>query len=60
MGGQGITYAMTGSTKTVPVRMEGGRIEFNMPFDPVSAVFDGDKFIGIKEDTFVDSYERVR
>ena len=60
IGGKGITYTMTGSTQTVPVKMDGGRIEFKMPFDPVSAVFDGDKFIGIREEVFVDSYEKVR
>ncbi len=58
--GKGITYTMTGSTQTVPVKMDGGRIEFKMPFDPVSAVFDGDKFIGIRAEVFVDSYEKVR
>lgn len=59
-GDKGITYTMTGSTQTVPVKMEGGRIEFKMPFDPVTAVFEGDKFIGIREGVFVDTYEKVK
>ena len=60
ISGEGITYTMTGSTQTVPVTMDGGRIEFKMPFDPVSAVFDGDSFIGIQEGVFVDTFQKVR
>lgn len=58
--GKGITYTMTGSPQTVPVNMDGGRIEFRMPFDPVSAVFDGDKFTATNEGMFVDSWEKVK
>ena len=60
IGDKGITYTMTGSTQTVPVKMEGGRIEFKMPFDPVTAVFEGDGFTGIREGVFVDTYTRVK
>ncbi len=59
-GDKGITYSMTGSTQTVPVTINDGRIEFKMPFDPVTAVFAGDKFIGIRDGVFVDTYEKVR
>lgn len=60
IGGKGITYTMTGSPRGVPVKMDGGRIEFRMPFDPVSVVFDGDKFTGTNEGVFVDSWEKVK
>ena len=58
-GGEGIKYTMTGSTQTVPVTMKDGRIAFKMPFDPVSAVFQGNTFTGTNEGVFVDSWKKV-
>ena len=60
IGGKGITYAMNGSTQHVPVDVNGGRIEIKMPFDPVTAVFDGDKLICTRDGEFVDSWEKVK
>lgn len=59
IGGKGITYTTAGQPKTVPVKMEGKRLEFKMPFDPVSAIFDGSKFTGTNEGVFVDTWEKV-
>jgi hypothetical protein len=60
IGGKGTAYTMNGSPQSVPVKMVGGRIEFKMPFDPITAVFDGDKFIGTNEGVFVDRWEKVK
>lgn len=57
--GAGINYTMTGSTQTVPVTMNAGRIAFKMPFDPVSAVFEGNAFTGTNQGVFVDSWIKV-
>jgi hypothetical protein len=60
IGGKGIAYTLTGQPATVPVKMRGGRLEFKMPFDPVSAVFEGGKFTGTNEAVFVDTWEKVK
>jgi hypothetical protein len=55
------TYNLTGGTKTVPVTRDGPRIAFQPPFDPVSFVFEGDKWTATSEKPpFVDHWERVR
>ena len=60
------TYNLTGSTKTVPVTRDGPRIAFHPPVDPVSFVFEGDKWTATSEKgigstpPFVDYWERVR
>lgn len=60
IGGKGITYTTMGKPQTVPVKMDEGRIEFKMPFDPVSAVFDGSKFTATNGGAFVDTWEKVK
>ena len=42
-GGKDIVYDLSGKTQSVPVKMEGGRIEFKPPFDPPAFVFDGNQ-----------------
>lgn len=58
-GSEGIKYTMTESTQTVPITIDEGRIAFRMPFDPVTAVFDGRKFTGTNEGVFADQWEKV-
>jgi hypothetical protein len=60
IGGKGTKYTMAGSPQTVPVKVDGGRIEFKMPFDPVTSVFVGDKFTSTNEGVFVDTWEKVK
>ncbi len=58
--GKGTTSTMNGSPQTVPVQTTGGRIEFKMPFDPVTLVFDGDVLTCTNEGVFVDRWEKLK
>jgi hypothetical protein len=58
--GSGPKYVMTPDTKTSPVKLEGTRCEFKLPFDPPVAVFDGSKLTATLEGSFVDSWEKIR
>ena len=58
IGGKDIVYDLSGKTQSVPVKMEGGRIEFKPPFDPPSLVFEGNK-ITATLDGRVDVWEKV-
>lgn len=57
--GNPVVYNFSGETKTVAVMREGGRISYQLPFDPPSVVFEGDKITATLEDAFVDHWERV-
>lgn len=59
IGGKEIVYDMSGQTKTAPVSMASGGIEFKMPFDPVSFVFKGDSVVATAEGQFVDTWKKV-
>jgi hypothetical protein len=58
IGGKDIVYDLSGKTQSVPVKMEGGRIEFKPPFDPPSFVFEGNKLTATL-DGRVDVWEKV-
>jgi hypothetical protein len=58
IGGKDIVYDLAGKTQSVPVKMEGGRIEFKPPFDPPSFVFEGNKLTATL-DGRVDVWEKV-
>jgi hypothetical protein len=58
IGGQDIVYDLVGKTQSVPVTMEGGRIEFKPPFDPPVLVFEGNKITATR-DGRVDVWEKV-
>lgn len=60
MGGTAPSYSMNLPPQTVPIKVNGGRIEFKMPFDPVTAVFDGNKFIGTNAGAWVDTWEKIK
>jgi hypothetical protein len=58
IGGKDIVYDLSGKTQSVPVTMEGGRIQFKPPFDPPSFVFEGNKLTATLDGT-VDVWEKV-
>src|SRR6267378_7535763 len=41
IGGKDIVYDVSGKTQSVPVKMDGGRLQFKDPFVPRSQVFEG-------------------
>lgn len=59
MGGKEIVYDLSGKTQSVPVTMEGGRIQFKSPFTPPTMVFEGNKITATAEGGFVDVWEKV-
>ena len=54
-----VKYDFEQKTKTVPVNREGCQISFEMPFDSVMVVFDGNKLTATREGEFVDHWEKV-
>jgi hypothetical protein len=59
IGGKDIVYDRSGKTQSVPVKMEGGRLQFKPPFDPPALVFEGNKITATLEGGFVDVWEKV-
>jgi hypothetical protein len=59
IGGKDIVYDLSGKAQSVPVKMEGGRIQFKPPFDPPALVFEGNKITATLEGGFVDVWEKV-
>ncbi len=55
----GPVYTMN-ETKTVPIAVDGSKTTINMPFDPPTLVFDGDKMVGTIEGVFVDTWAKVK
>jgi hypothetical protein len=60
IGGRDIVYDLSGKTQSVPVKVDGGRLQFKLPFDPPSVVFEGDKMTATAEGRFVDVWEKVQ
>lgn len=58
--GKPMAYGAAGETKHVPVKREGGRVSFQLPFDPPIVVIDGDKLTATAEGLFTDYWERVK
>ena len=59
IGGKEISYDLSGPTRSVPVNVEGGRLQFKLPFDPPAVVFEGDKMTATAEGRFIDVWEKV-
>ncbi len=57
---QGPVYNLSGETRTAPVKRDGGRIDYTLPFGEPNVVFDGDKLTATMEGAFVDYWERVK
>ena len=58
--GKAAVYGAAGETKRVPVKRDGGRVSFQLPFDPPFIVIDGDKMTATADGLFVDHWERVK
>jgi len=41
------------------VKIDGGRLQFKLPFDPPAVVFEGDKMTATAEGRFIDVWEKV-
>jgi hypothetical protein len=54
-----IVYDLSGKTQSVPIKVESGRLQFKLPFDPPAVVFEGDKMTATAEGRFVDVWEKV-
>jgi hypothetical protein len=50
----------TPETKTVPVKREGGRVSYKLPFDAPAVMIEGDKLIATAEGLFIDYWDRVK
>jgi hypothetical protein len=59
IGGKDIVYDLSGKTQSVPVKIDGGRLQFKLPFDPPAVVFEGDKMTATAEGRFIDVWEKV-
>ena len=58
--GKPVSYNVSGETKSVVVKREGGRISYKPPFEPVSIVFQGNRMTATLEGAFIDYWERVK
>jgi hypothetical protein len=59
IGGKEIVYDLSGQTRSSPVTVEGGRIQFKSPFTPPTLVFEGNKITATAEGGFVDVWEKI-
>ena len=59
IGGLGLVYDLAGKTQRVPVKIDGGRIEFKAPFDPPTFAFEGTRMIATTPGRGVDVWEKV-
>ena len=60
IGGKDIVYNLSSETRSTPVKMEGGRIEFKQPSNRRSVVIEGNKWTSTAEDNSnVDVWEKV-
>jgi hypothetical protein len=61
IGGKDIVYDLSGKTQSVPVKMEGGRIQFKSAFGQRSYVFEGNTWTSTAENNAnVDVWEKVK
>jgi hypothetical protein len=60
IGGKEIVYNLSSETRSAPLTVEGGRIQFKDPFGTRSLVFEGNKMTATAEgNTNVDIWEKV-
>ena len=57
-GGKDPVYDLSGETRSAPVMVEGGRIQFKAPFEPPTFVFEGNTLTATL-DGRVDTWEKV-
>ena len=60
IGGKEIVYDLSGETRSAPVTVAGGRLQFTLPFEPRALVFEGNKVIATAANNAnVDTWEKV-
>jgi hypothetical protein len=57
-GGKEASYKMEEESVTVPVKKVEGKLEFKMPFEPVTVTFHGDRIVA-KNDNYTDYWEKI-
>jgi hypothetical protein len=57
---KGIVYDLLEKTQSVPVKIEGGRIQFKLPFERPTVTFEGNKITASVEGGIVDLWEKVQ
>jgi len=60
IGGKDIVYDLSGQTRSAPVTVDGGRIQFTLPFESRALVFEGNKVtVTAANNANVDTWEKV-
>ncbi len=57
--GKGISYTIN-QTKTVPIKLEEGKLEIQFPFDLPTATFENNKMIATAKGMFTDYWEKIK
>jgi hypothetical protein len=60
IGGKDIVYDLLGKTQSAPVKIEGGHIQFKLPFERPTVMFEGNKMTATGEAGVVDVWEKVQ
>jgi hypothetical protein len=50
---------LSGKTQSVPVKIDGGRIQFKLPFERPTVMFEGNKISASNEAGIVDVWEKI-
>ncbi|HWR82629.1 MAG TPA: hypothetical protein VN285_04950 [Candidatus Deferrimicrobium sp.] len=60
--GKGATYSFGSQAKSAPVTVEGGKVRFMLPNEPIpiEAVFEGDKGTATSAGAFIDFWEKIK
>jgi hypothetical protein len=59
-GGKDIVYDLSGPTRSAPVTVDGGRLQFTLPFEPRALVFEGNTVAATAANNAnVDTWEKV-
>ena len=60
IGGKDIVYDLSGQTRSAPVTVDGGRLQFTLPFEPRALVFEGNTVAATAANNAnVDTWEKV-
>jgi hypothetical protein len=60
IGGKDIVYDLLGKTQSAPVKIEAGHIQFKLPFERPTVMFEGNKMTATVEGVLVDIWEKVQ
>jgi hypothetical protein len=59
-GGKDPVYDLSGQTRSAPVTVDGGRLQFTLPFEPRALIFEGNKVTATAANNAnVDIWEKV-